>query len=138
MILRRYGNRVQSVRPNFDGLALTEIGFMRDHMLALANDEFAVRYERVAGHELRAEAEGDVQRDVEDAVLADLQSQLEALVRGLGSSEVLLVENDDTDRAKTHGRQTTRVVGTENRYHFHYHVDPPLRIGVYRRRSPPA
>jgi hypothetical protein len=105
-------------------------------MLALANDEFDTRYERVAGHELRAEAEGDVQREVEDAVLADLQSQLEALVSELRSGEVLLIENEDTDQTKTQGRQTTRVVGSENRYHFSYHVDPPLRVGVYRRRSP--
>lgn len=135
MILRRYGNRVQSVRPNFDGLAITEIGFQRDHELSLDADEFAARYERVGSHELTATAEGDVQREVEDAMLAELRGQLETIESGLDADIVLLVENAGTDAAKPRGRQTTHVVADENRYHFAYSVDPPLRVGVYRRRG---
>ena len=29
MIVRRYGNRIQSVTPNFNARAMTEIGFVR-------------------------------------------------------------------------------------------------------------
>jgi hypothetical protein len=136
MIFRRYGNRLLSVRPNFDELAITEIGFRRDHEVTLSAEELETEFERATEHVLSAEAEGDVQREVEDAVLRELEQRLVDLEQSLADGGVLVVENEPgRDPARTVGRQTTRVVGTENRYHFHYTVDPPLRVGVYRRRG---
>ena len=49
MLLRRYGSRLQSVELNFDSKALNEIGFRRDHAVALDPDEFLATHTRVAG-----------------------------------------------------------------------------------------
>jgi hypothetical protein len=136
MILKRFGNRVHSVRPNFDSRAMTEIGFLRGDDLLLSADDFAGGYERIAGHELSASAEGDVQGDVEDAVLAQLLAQFEALEAEAGDGAVLLVENEQgRNAAKTVGRQQTVVVGHENRLRFSYTVEPPLIVGIYRRNA---
>jgi hypothetical protein len=133
MILRRYGQRIQSVRPNFDPLAITEVGFLRDNELALRVDEFEATHEREALHELTASHEGDVQVDVETVVLKSLEQQLLELESQVGD-RVLVIENEQgVDPARARGRQTTGVVGHENRYHFAYTVDPPLKVGVYRR-----
>jgi hypothetical protein len=134
MIFRRYGERLHSVRPNFDARAMTEIGFRRDHETELPVDTFAAEYERVTEHALAAEADGDVQNDVEEAVLASLAQQLDAIERGAAADELLVIENEQgRDPAKTVGRQNTVVAGYENRLHFRYTVEPPLRVGVYRR-----
>lgn len=131
-IVRRYGNKVQSVTPNFDSRAMTEIGFVRGSEVAIPVDEFEQTYHRLFGRELAARAEGDVQGDVEDAVLASLTAQLEALTAEAGDGALLLIENEQAvDHPKTRGRQTTIVVDGENRLVFEYTVDPPLRIGVY-------
>jgi hypothetical protein len=133
MILRRYGNNIQSVKPNFDSRAMTEIGFMRSNDMTVPTAEFGDRYKRVEGRELTANAEGEVQGDVEDAVLASLLEQLEALHGEVGNGHVLLIENEPgKDLAKTRGVQTTRVVQNANRLYFQYTIDPPLRVGVYR------
>lgn len=135
MILRKYGNRVLSVTPNFDARAMTEIGFMRDGAVQLSADEFDAKYSRVDLRELTAESKGDVQGDVEEAVLASLQQQLEALDASLDARSVLVVENAaGVDQAKTRGRQTTIVVEGENRLVFEFSIDPPLRVGIYRER----
>ena len=39
------------------------------------------------------------------------------------------------DFAKTRGVQTTKVVQGANRLHFQYTVDPPLKVGIYQRKS---
>jgi hypothetical protein len=135
LILRRYGNKVASVTPNFDSRAMTEIGFVRDGSASMSTDEFESRYERVEGHELRADATGDVQGVVEERLLADLQRQLTELSASLPAGSALLIENESgVDHPKTRGRQTTTVVGTENRLVFDFTIDPPLRVGVYRPR----
>jgi len=96
-------------------------------------DEFTARFERVAGRELGAEAKGDVQADVEEAVLASLRAQIEELLAGLEPGEALLIENEmGVDQPKTRGRQATIVVEGENRLVFEYAVDPPLRLGIMR------
>jgi len=131
-IVRRYGSKIQSVTPNFDSRAMTEIGFVRGSELSLSAEEFEQQYHRLSGRELRAKAEGDVQGDVEDAVLASLTEQLEALAAEAGDGALLLIENEQgVDHPKTRGRQTTIVVDGENRLVFEYTVDPPLRIGVF-------
>jgi len=135
MILRRYGRKILSVRPNFDSRAMTEIGFVRDGEAELGIDEFEERYARRDGREFTAQARGDVQGEVEDSVLATLQEQLTALEAGLESGAVLLIENEQgVDQPKTRGTQTTTVVASENRLVFEYTIEPPLRLGIYAAR----
>ena len=89
MILRRYGRSVQSVEPNFDSKALTEIGFRRNQALTIPGDD-----------------------------------------------EYLLVMSEQgVDYPKTRSEQKNVIVEGENRLYFYVGVDPPLRIGRYRRRS---
>ena len=132
MIVRRYGNRIQSVTPNFNARAMTEIGFVRSGDLSLSAEEFEARYRRTDGKSLTAESKGEVQGEVEDAVLAALLEQLEALETATGGSAVLMFENEHgVDLPKTRGRQNTIAQDGENRLTFYYTVDPPLRIGVW-------
>jgi hypothetical protein len=135
LILRRYGNKITSVTPNFDSRAITEIGFVRDGGITLTAEEFAEKYVRTEGKELRAEAAGDVQAVVEEQLLADLRRQLQNLTDALPAGAILLIENEaGVDQPKTRGRQATTVVGNENRLAFEFTIDPPLRLGVYRPR----
>jgi hypothetical protein len=136
MIVRRYGITVLSVMPNFDSRAMTEVGFTRDGRLTIPTEEFERAYERVGGHELTARAEGAVQADVEDNVLASLSEQLHRLSGELKADELLLIENEPgKDQAKTRGSQTTTVEAGENRLRFEYVIDPPLKVGVFQRRG---
>lgn len=132
MILRRYGKKILSVRPNFDSRAMTEIGFVRDGEVELAVEEFEERYTRKDGREFTAQARGGVQGEVEDSVLASLQEQVTALEAELDTGAVLLIENEQgVDQPKTRGAQTTTVVESENRFVFEYTIDPPLRLGIF-------
>ncbi len=133
MILKRYGASFDSVDPDFESVALNEVGFRRDGREHILAEDFAVRYRRVASHELDAEADGAVQDHTEQLLLARLEERLLVLESNVGPDEVLVVENaPGIDYPKT--RQSTKnvVVGGENRLHFYMRVDPPLRIGVYR------
>ena len=133
MILRRYGNRVQSVEINFDSKALTEIGFRRDHEVSMEADGFVEGYDQDFEHSLTAEAEGDVQDEVESVMLADLLAQISTLHEGLGEGQVLFIESETgNDYPKTKTRQKNVVVEGENRLYFYSRVDPPLRVGIYR------
>ena len=132
MILKRYGNRVQSVRPNFDAHAMTEVGFMRDNETVLSAEEFEAGYEKVGERELTASAEGHVQSEAEHAVLKSLETQLLAL-EGEG---VLVVENEQgQDMPKTRHTQRVLVEQGENRLHFAFEIAPSLRVGIYRKRG---
>lgn len=136
MILRRYGNTIQSVTPNFDPRAMTEVSFTRSGELTINANEFAERYEREDGRELTASAEGDVQDEAEGAALEQLQRMLEQVDREAGDDHVILIENQPgKDQAKTRGVQTTRVVQGTNRFYFEFSIDPPLKVGIYRRKS---
>jgi len=136
MIVRRYGSKLLSVRPNFDSRAMTEIGFTRDGELQTTTEEFDASHEKVSERALTAEAEGDVQGEVEDALLASLSEQLAKAEAEAGDGEVLLIENQPgTDHPKTVGTQVTTVEAGANRLRFGFTVDPPLRVSVYRRRG---
>ena len=89
MILRRYGNNVQSVETNFDSKALTEIAFVRDHQVSTPGDEFFQTHQKLSEHGLTAQAEGDVQDEVESVMLDDLLAQLSVLHESLEESQVL-------------------------------------------------
>lgn len=134
MILRRYGTTVQSVKPHFDSRALTEVGFRRDHAFSQGAEEFFDAYEKVRSEEITATAEGPVQDEAEEALLDGLEERLGRLREGLGPDEVLLIESDDRDYPKTRDRKKNVIVDGENRLHFRWRVDPPLRVAVYRRR----
>jgi hypothetical protein len=136
MILKRYGTSYQSVDPNFDSRALNEVGFRRDQEFAIPVAEFESGLERVAGHELEADAEGHVQDHTEQLLLDRLEARLLELEEGLEGGHVLVLENrDGTDYPKTRQEIRTVVEGGENKLHFHYTVAPPLRLGVYRKKA---
>lgn len=136
MILRRYGTTYQSVDLNFDSKALTEIGFRRNQERAEPADQFGEQWERVRGSELAAEAEGTVHDEVEQRLLGDLEAQLRALEAELGPDEVLVIESEQgTDYPKTRTQTRNAVVEGENRLHFTTTVQPPLRVGIYRKRG---
>ena len=137
MILRRYGTTIQSVETNFDSKAFTEIGFRRAQQFSTACDDFLASHERVAEHALVAESEGDVQDEVESALLDDLLAQLRKLDAGLGEREYLFVESEQgQDYPKTRTRQKNVVIDGDNRLYFYANVDPPLRVAVFRARPP--
>lgn len=135
MILRRYGTSMQSVETNFDSKAITEIGFRRDRAHTLPVEEFESAYEQLEVHELHTRDEGSVQDETEQKLLDHLTSELQALLGALGEDEVLVVENENgVDWPKTRHSHRVIVEGIENRLHFTAWIEPPLRIGHYRKR----
>jgi hypothetical protein len=135
MIFRRYGNAYQSVELNFDSKALNEIGFRRDRVESIPAEELDT-FEKKTAHQLVAEAEGSVQDETESLLLQRLAEQLLAIDRNLGEGEIVVVENDQgNDWPKTKQKTTNVIVGGENKLHFSYSVDPPLRATVWRRRG---
>jgi len=136
MIVRRYGSTVESVRPNFDARAMNEIGFQKTGEWTMPWEEFAGRYERVSGRELVAQAEGNVQHEAEEKVLADLLRQLNEMESAASPGELVVIESETAKNyPKLREKQTTKVVGTENRLHFERTVEPPLRVGTYAERA---
>ncbi len=135
MILRRYGTTIQSVETNFDSKAFTEIGFRRDHAYSAPADDFLARHERLSGHLLEAESEGDVQDEVESAMLQRLRDQLLKIDGDLAENEFVVVESEPgRDYPKTHTKQKNVVVDGENRLYFYSSVSPPLKVAVFRFR----
>ena len=135
MILKLYGTSFHSVETNFDGKALNEVGFRRDHAWQMSVDDFADEYEGLAEHAFRADAEGDVHTEVEQRALDDLEDQLEALRAELAVGEVLVIENDGSDWPKTRQETSNVIVEGENRLAFTVRIDPPLRLRVYSKRG---
>ncbi|MGQ0814715.1 MAG: hypothetical protein ACT4O1_09635 [Gemmatimonadota bacterium] len=136
MIFRKYGSTLHSVETNFDPRAMNEIGFRKNDAQSLGQDEFEGKYERRAGHELSATAEGSVQNEAEERVLKALKQQLDRLEAELEAGAVLVVESEHgKDYPKMREKVSNVVVGNENRLHFERSVDPPLRIGVYAPRK---
>lgn len=140
MIVRRYGSTVQSVVPNFDSRAMTEIGFQRTNDFVIPAAEFEELYEQIEERALVATAEGEVKVESEQALLDDLLAQIAVLREGLEEGMLLLVESQaGRDYPKLRDHTTVKVVGgLENRLHFSWRVDPPLRLGLYRLREASA
>jgi hypothetical protein len=131
MLYRRYGTTVQRVEPNFDARAMTEVGFRRTGGDAIPTEEFEASYERVGGHELTAEASAPVKDEAEAELMERLLARLNEVIQGAGEETLVLVESQaGHDYPKTRDRMTT-VGGSTT---FHWTVDPPLRVGVYRKR----
>ncbi len=134
MILRRYGSRVESVQPNFESKALTEVAFQRDRALTLSREEFEEGWRKVGeSREITATAEGDVQDEAEGLLLEVLLERLREVEEEAGEERVVLVENDRTDHPKCRDRRENRIVGGVNRLYFHCRVEPPLRVSVWER-----
>jgi hypothetical protein len=134
MILKRYGTSFQSVEADFDSKALNEISFRRDRRFSVAAEDFERDYESVSVHELDARADGDVHDETEQKLLEDLLGQLEEIVEGAGEGELVVIESEQgKDWPKTRQEQKNVIVEGENRLHFHIRVEPPLRVGVYRK-----
>ena len=136
MILRRYGKNIESVEVDFDARAMTEIGFRRDRAFSIPTDEFESTYERVDGAELTTTASGDVQDEAEKQVLDALLSELRAFEAASGDGEVVLVESQQgVDYPKTREERTNVIVDGTNQFQFTWHIDPPLKVGRYRKNG---
>lgn len=134
MVLKRYGRAYHSVEPNFNPAGITEIGFQRDRAFTVAADEFDEAYERVAVDELRAEAEGPVQRQAEKVLLHNLEEALAKRVDELDDGQLLVVVNSASDWPKTRVQREVVQDDLHNQFNFRWWIDPPLKVAVYRRR----
>ena len=136
MILKQYGTSYQSVETNFDPRALTEIAFRRDRQFSIPTEEFEAGYEKVEDLSFSAQAEGDVHDQAEGELLEALEEKVRAALKALGEDQVLVVESKEgADYPKTRDTKKNVVVDGENRLYFYWRVDPPLRMGIYRKTA---
>lgn len=134
MILKKYGNSFQSVVPNFNPRALTEIAFRRDHAFSVPKQEFEEAYEKVDERSITAETEGDVQDEAEQTLMEALEERVAEAEAGLDEGDVLVLESQEgEDYPKTRDRKKKVIEEGENRLYFYWWVEPPLRLGVYRK-----
>ena len=133
MILRRYGTSYQSVDTNFNPSAMTEIGFRQNRDFSISVDDFEGSYTLVESQDLVAEADAEVQNVAEAKVLDDLNAALQGVVAGLGEGQVVVILNGRDDHPKTRERKEPVIIEGENRLHFHWWIDPPLKVAVYQR-----
>lgn len=135
MILKQYGTSYHSVEMNFNSRALTEVGFRRDRVFSVPVEDFEATYEKVMEKAFAPETEGDVHDQVEQDLLTALEASVEGAVADLGDGEILVFENQEgEDYPKTRDTKKKVVVDGENRLYFYWRVDPPLRLGVYRKK----
>lgn len=135
-LLRRFGGRLRGVEPRFDARALNEIGFQAVGTADEASEGFDARMVLVREALVDAASDGPVQSDAEALLLDRLRASLDALLADLAEGEVAVVENQPgVDWPKTRERRKDVIVDGENRFHFHWRVDPPLRILIYRGRE---
>ena len=134
MILRRYGAWYHSVEPNFNPAAMTEVGFRRDRVRSVRATEFADDWRLVESHDISMEADAPVQRDAERSLLRGLEASLRERVAGMAEDQVAVVANGRDDWPKTRERREGIIVDGENRFHFHWWVDPPLKVEIHAKR----
>jgi hypothetical protein len=134
MLLRRFGSALHSVTPSFDSRALSEISFRRNGVHAIPVEDFERSYRKVSEEAIGGEAEGSVQSAVEDELLRRLGADVADRLARLAHDEVMIVENEQgVDYPKMRDKKRGTIVEGENRLHFEWRVDPPLRLGRYRR-----
>jgi len=134
-LLRRQGTRVFPVVPNFDYRAMNEIAFRAGREAVEPAESFDARMERLKEMELEAVTDGPVQGEAEAALLDRLEEELNRCLAELSPGEVLVIESaPGVDWPKTRERRKDVVVDGVNRFHFHWRVEPPLRVAVYRER----
>ncbi|HEX9108187.1 MAG TPA: hypothetical protein VF832_13185, partial [Longimicrobiales bacterium] len=133
MIVRRFGATVGAVVADFHATAFNEIAFARRPSFSLPREEFEAGWQRTGELLLGAESEGHVKLEAEEALLDLLAHRLAQAERDLPPDELLLIESQPGhDYPRTHEQTETLVENGRNRLHFHYHIDPPLKLGVYR------
>lgn len=136
MILRRYGTTYHSVEPDFNSKAMNEVGFRRDGGFSLPAGELDERFEVQGAHELEGHSEGDVQIEAEERLLQQLLEDLRGLEAGVPEGGYLVVQSEaGKDWPRLRSEQRTTVVAMENRLHFTWRVEPPLRVAVYTPRT---
>ena len=132
MIVRRFGEKVESVEIAFDPNALNEIAFRRNQAFSISTDDFQAGYVLVEERSLTFEAEGHVHSETEQALLDGLGAQVREIEAALEEGEVLMVESrPGVDYPKTRGRQKSVIVEGENRLYFYASIDPTLRMARY-------
>ena len=136
-VYSRYGANYQSVSFNFEAKSLTEVGFRRDHEASIPVNKRDEWFQLIKTVEVTAEAEGGVQFEVEQQLLDRLEERAQAAVDSLPLGGVAIIENErgGLDQPKPRQSMGNVVVEGENRFHFTYRIEPPLRIGLYRRRK---
>jgi hypothetical protein len=136
MILKQYGTSYQSVETNFDPRTMTEIAVRRDRVFSIPTEEFETTYERVEVISFAPETEGPVHDQAEGELLQALEANVKGAVAALEEGEVLLVESrEGEDYPKTRYTKKNVVVDGENRLYFYWRVEPPLRLGRYRKKG---
>lgn len=133
MILRKYGNTVQSVELNFDAKALSEIGFRRDRATSMEAEAFEAGWERLEERAFAPRTEGMVQHEVEQALLDEMEAEITSWIGEIGDGEALFVESEAADYPKTRHQSKKIVEDGQNRLHFSAWVEPPLRISRVRK-----
>jgi len=134
MIVRQYGESVESVQVAFDPRAFNEIAFRRDRAFSIPTDEFQTVYITVEEYSLTSSTEGHVHGETEKALLDELEAQIRKIESALHEDEVLMVESrQGVDYPKTRGQQKHVVVEGESKLYFYAQVDPPLRMARYRK-----
>jgi hypothetical protein len=99
-------------------------------------ERFDARMVQVREVFLEAASDGPVQSDAEALLLDRLRASLDACLADLAEGEVAVVESQSgVDWPKTRERRKDVIVDGENRFHFHWRVEPPLRISIYRGRE---
>jgi hypothetical protein len=136
VIYKRYGSSYHSVDLNFDGKAMTEVGFRRSGAHSFEVEALGGVYEHMETVELATESEGPVQTETEQLMLDRLREKIEGIGAALPEGGIALVENESGhDYPKPRQEIKNVVVEGENRLHFHYTMAPALRLGLYELKS---
>jgi hypothetical protein len=136
-VFRLYGSTYQSVGFEFEAKALNEVGFRRDREASIPAEELEERYEPIETVELVSDAQGNVQNETEQLLLDRLLEKAETAIAKLPEGGIAVVENERGGRDQPKPRQKIGnvVERGENRLHFEYTIDPPLRITLYAPRG---
>ena len=136
MLCREYGSSYQSVDIGFDARALNDIGFRRNRELSVPEAEFPDLYAKVDSVEVQTEADGPVRYETKQVLSDRLRAKVEELLARLPEGGVLVVENElGHDYPKTRQLTKNGIEDGENRLHFEYTMEPPLRLTLFRPRA---
>lgn len=135
MILRRYGNRVESVDPDFDPAAMNEVGFRRNGEFRSDLGAFLDEHQMVRTEEITAEYTDPIQERSERLMLEVLREKLDGVLASLEEGEILSVESETGKDYPRTRYERSSLRGGE----FTYTLDRPLRLGIWTKRpEPPA
>ena len=130
-IVRRYGNKVETVEPDFRAEAMTEVSFRRTGEQKWKLEEFMDEYALVRTVDLSAEGSSANQDTAERAMLQTLKDKLDGILSALKPDELMSVESQiGKEYPRTRYERSTR-----GEKEFTYGLDRPLRLGLFKRRS---